>query len=145
MKKTPPPILVLQIIKPHKGIRIRPGAFCLPIMTNPRYANGNFRRKMRARFKAADAPCGICQGRLGPIHYEEPSNAQHPLSFVIDERFPVSRWQEFGYSSPEAACKDINNLVAAHYICNANKSNKTVEEMHVSSRKGQRDMTSGAW
>ena len=54
-------------------------------MTNPRYANGNYRRKCRARFKAMDAPCGICKGRLGPIHYDEPSDSKHPLSFVIDE------------------------------------------------------------
>ena len=32
------------------------------MVTNPRYKNGNFRRKMRARFKAMDAPCGICGG-----------------------------------------------------------------------------------
>lgn len=69
------------------------------------------------------APCGICRGRLGPIHYDEPSDAQHPLSFVIDEIKPVSRWKEFGYDSPEAAAKDWNNLQAAHWCCNAAKSN----------------------
>ena len=92
--------------------------------TNPRYANGNLRRKYRARFKAMEAPCGICKGRLGAIHYDEPSNAQHPLSFVIDEIKPVSRWKEFGYSSPAEAAKDWNNLQAAHYCCNQAKSNK---------------------
>lgn len=70
------------------------------------------------------APCGICCGRLGEIHYNEPSNAQHPLSFVIDEIKPVSRWKEFGYDSPESAVLDWNNLQAAHWICNAKKSNK---------------------
>lgn len=69
-------------------------------------------------------PCGICNGRLGPIHYDEPSDAQHPLSFVIDEIRPVSRWKEFGYDSPEAAAQDWNNLQAAHWVCNAMKSNK---------------------
>lgn len=64
--------------------------------TNPRYKNSNLRRKHRARFRAMDAPCGICKGRFGRIHYEEPSDAQHPLSFVIDEIHPVSRWKEFG-------------------------------------------------
>lgn len=92
--------------------------------TNPRYKNGNFRRKMRARFRAMNATCNICSGRLGPIHYDEPSDAQHPLSFVIDEIKPVSRWKEFGYDSPEAVCLDVNNLAAAHYYCNACKSNK---------------------
>lgn len=100
-------------------------------MSNPRYKNGNFRRKMRARFKAMGAPCGICKGRLGPIHYDEPSDHEHPLSFVIDEVKPVSRWKEFGYSSPEAACRDTNNLTAAHYCCNQAKSNHVENETTV--------------
>lgn len=93
-------------------------------MTNPRYKNGNLRRKYRARFKAMQCECGICQGRLGPIHYDEPSDAKHPLSFVIDEIHPVSRWRQFGYDSPQAAAQDWNNLQAAHYICNAKKGAK---------------------
>lgn len=92
--------------------------------TNPRYKNGNLRRKYRARFKAMNAPCGICGGRLGPIHYDEPSDHLHPLSFVIDEIRPVSRWKEFGYDSAASAAQDWNNLQAAHYCCNAAKGNK---------------------
>ena len=98
-------------------------------MTNPRYKNGTLRRKHRARFKAMGAPCGICKGRLGEIHYDEPSDAKHPLSFVIDEIKPVSRWREFGYPSPEAAAQDWNNLQAAHYCCNQAKG------IHVSTDK----------
>lgn len=94
--------------------------------TNPRYLNGNFRRKCRARFRAMGAPCGICHGKLGEIHYDEPSDSAHPLSFVIDEIKPVSRWKEFGYDSPEAACLDWDNLQAAHYCCNAAKGAKIV-------------------
>ena len=75
------------------------------------------------------APCGICRGRLGPIHYDEPSDAQHPLSFVIDEIRPVSRWKEFGYDSPAAAAQDWDNLQPAHWCCNAAKGNKTLFEM----------------
>ena len=93
--------------------------------SNPRSANGNFRRKMRARFKARGDPCSICRGRLGPIHYDEPSDAAHPLSFVIDEIKPISRWREFGYESPQAAARDLENLAPAHYVCNAKKSNKS--------------------
>lgn len=93
-------------------------------MSNPRYSNGNRRRKNRARFKTMDAPCGICGGRLGRIHYEEPSDAKHPLSFVIDEIKPISKWQTFGYASAKAAAEDWDNLQAAHYICNAMKSDK---------------------
>ena len=84
-------------------------------MSNPRYSNGNIRRKHRARLRAIGAECGICRGRLGPIHYDEPSDAGHPLSFVIDEIKPVSRWKEFGYASKVAAAQDWNNLQAAHY------------------------------
>ena len=79
---------------------------------------------MRARFAAMDAPCGICRGRLGPIRYEDPSDAEHPLSFVIDEVLPVSKWKQFGYESPRAAAQDRDNLQAAHWVCNAAKSDK---------------------
>lgn len=94
-------------------------------MNNPRYANGNLRRKYRARFKAMGAECGICKGRFGPIHYDEPSDHDHPLSFVIDEIRPISKYKQFGYESREAAAKDWNNLQAAHYCCNAAKSDRT--------------------
>jgi len=93
--------------------------------TNPRSANGALRRKHRARFKAMAAPCGICGGRLGPIHYDEPSDAQHPLSFVIDEIRPVSKYKQYGYETPEGAAQDWGNLQAAHYCCNSAKGNKT--------------------
>lgn len=92
---------------------------------NPRSANGNTRRKHRARMRAMGLPCGICKGRLGPIHYDEPSDAQHPLSFVIDEIRPISKWRLYGYDSPAAAARDWTNLQPAHYICNSIKSNKT--------------------
>ena len=92
---------------------------------NPRYANGNLRRKYRARFKAMSAPCGICKGKLGPIRYDEPSDARHPLSFVIDEKKPISRYRQFGYNSKEEAARDWENLQAAHYCCNQAKSNHT--------------------
>lgn len=91
---------------------------------NPRYANGNLRRKYRARFKAMGAPCGICEGRLGPIQYDEPSDAKHPLSFVIDEIKPISKWNMFGYNSAREAAQDWSNLQAAHYCCNAAKGAK---------------------
>lgn len=110
----------------------------------PRWANGSLRRKYRARFKAMDAPCHICSGRLGRIHYEEPSDSDHPLSFCIDEVNPCSRWREFGYDSARQACEDFSNLAAAHWICNAKKSNKTMEEM----RRGKKmlvNLIDGAW
>ena len=95
----------------------------MPSRINPRSQNGNLRRKYRARFRAMNASCGICHGKLGEIHYDEPSDSKHPLSFVIDEIKPVSRWREFGYDSPREAAEDWNNVQAAHYCCNAAKSN----------------------
>lgn len=91
---------------------------------NERYANGNLRRKNRARLKAMGCECGICRGKYGPIHYDEPSDNRHPLSFVVDEIKPISRYKEFGYESKRAAAEDWENLQAAHYFCNQMKSNK---------------------
>ena len=112
---------------------------------NPRYANGNMRRKHRARLKAIGGECGICKGRLGPIHYDEPSDSDHPLSFVIDEIKPVSRWREFGYSSKEAAAQDWNNLQAAHYFCILAKSNRTLEEILRSHQRTKMNVKDGDW
>jgi 5-methylcytosine-specific restriction endonuclease McrA len=112
--------------------------------TNPRYKNGNLRRKHRARFKAMGCPCGICGGKLGEIHYDEPSDAKHPLSFVIDEIKPVSRWREFGYSSPEEAAQDWNNLQPAHYCCNLAKSNKLPTDRIVKNIS-DKPVSDGSW
>ena len=88
---------------------------------NPRQSNRTLRQKYRARFEAMGAPCGICRGLYGRIHYEEPSDSKHPFSFVIDEIIPVSKWEQAGYASPRAAAEDFTNLQAAHYICNQRK------------------------
>jgi len=113
-------------------------------MNNPRYANGNQRRKNRARIKAAGGPCGICRGALGPIRYDQPSDAAHPLSFVVDEIKPVSRWREFGYDSPEAAAADFDNLQPAHWICNARKGAKVGGASQQKIMR-QVNLTDGAW
>ena len=110
-------------------------------MSNPRYKNGNMRRKHRARFKAMDAPCGICKGKLGPIHYDEPSDYKHPLSFVIDEIKPVSRYKDFGYHSAAAAAQDWSNLQAAHYCCNQAKGAK----INYGGRLSKNIVTDGEW
>lgn len=77
--------------------------------------------------KAMDCECGICHGRFGSIHYDEPSDAAHPLSFVIDEIKPISLWRRYGYASARAAAEDWSNLQAAHYFCNQQKSNKVAD------------------
>ena len=48
----------------------------------------------------------------------------NPLSFVIDEIRPVSKYKMFGYESKKAAAMDWSNLQAAHWICNAIKGAK---------------------
>ena len=111
--------------------------------TNPRYRNGNLRRKHQARFAAMGAPCGICGGRLGPIRYDEPRDNAHPLSFVIDEIRPVSRFREFGYNSREEAAQDWGNLQAAHRCCNAAKGARVAGEVpHVGAVRNNPD---GCW
>lgn len=87
-------------------------------------------------------PCHLC-GR--PIHYDEPSDAQHPLSFVIDEIVPVSRFREGGYSSPEAAADDWNNLAPAHYICNSKRGNKMPCDMAKVRCEKQINLPDGDW
>ena len=81
---------------------------------------------MRARFKAMGLPCAIC-GRA--IHYDEPSDAKHPLSFVIDEIKPVGRYREWGYENKTAAALDPDNVQPVHWICNARKGARTMEEI----------------
>lgn len=113
---------------------------------NPRSQNGTLRRKHRSRFRAMNAPCGICRGRLGPIHYDEPSDAAHPLSFVIDEIKPVSKWRQFGYSSAAQAAQDWSNLQAAHRCCNAAKGAKVNFRFEaVAERRGRTDAVDGDW
>jgi len=92
-------------------------------MGNPRKSNGNRRRKIKARLKAQQLPCALC-GK--PIDYSlttyvDPTDGKrkpHPMSFTIDERVPVSRYAEGGYSSPEEAALDVANCQPAHWICN---------------------------
>lgn len=116
--------------------------------TNPRYKNGALRRKYRQRFKAMGAPCGICGGKLGRIHYEEPSDSKHPLSFVIDEITPISKWKQAGYSSAAEAAQDWSNVQAAHYICNQLKRDKQGFTLAVRGRqetKRKRIVLDGDW
>ena len=87
------------------------------------------------------AEWGICHGRFGPIHYDEPSDPDHPLSFVIDEIKPVSKWKLFGYPSPSAAAQDWNNLQAAHYGCNAAKGARVRAERKIITK----NISDGEW
>ncbi len=83
------------------------------VASNPRYANGNARRKLRAWLKAQQQPCHIC-GMA--IDYSLP--AGNPMSFEVDEIVPVSKG-----GSP----LDRANVAAAHRVCNERRGNKSVE------------------
>lgn len=79
--------------------------------------------------RARCGECGICRGLRGPIHYDEPSDAAHPLSYVLDEIHPVRLWRQYGYASATAAALDPNNVQAAHWVCNSEKGGK--DDWHV--------------
>lgn len=117
---------------------------------NVRYANRTLRLKYRARLKAMGCECGICHGKYGPIHYDEPSDYKHPLSFVVDEIIPISKATLYGYGSAREAAEDFNNLQAAHYWCNSIKSNKigqSIEELEKNTKHHQKkiNLTDGDW
>ena len=79
---------------------------------NPRYSNGNERRKARSWLRDQGLPCHIC-GQ--PIDYDLP--AGDPMSFEVDEIVPVSKG-----GSPY----DRSNLAPAHRICNQRRGNRDV-------------------
>jgi len=87
--------------------------------SNPRYANGNARRKLRDRWRAIGAPCGIC-GK--PIDYSlgmvtvNGKRRPHPMSFVVDEIVPVSKGGD---------PLDFENTRPAHWVCNARRGDGT--------------------
>lgn len=93
-------------------------------MRNPRQKKGRQRKRAAARYASIDAPCGLCHGARGPIDYMAPRNHNFPLSLVIDEIVPVSRWMEGGYSSADECACDPNNWQPAHWVCNALASDK---------------------
>lgn len=102
--------------------------------SNPRIANGNARRKLRAWLRAQGYPCALCGL---PINYGLPSG--HPDSFEVDEVVPVSRyWLKAynqqagewagGYTSPQVAALAHENVQATHRKCNEEKSNKIIKD-----------------
>jgi hypothetical protein len=99
---------------------------------NPRYSNGHKRRKIRDYWRNSGEPCHIC-GK--PIDYSlgmitDPKTGKkhpHPMSFVVDEIIPVSRYREGGFASKEVCALTLSNTRPAHYICNARRGNKMIE------------------
>lgn len=91
---------------------------------DPRQSAGRARKRAAQHYAATDAPCALCHGARGPIHYDQPRSHLFPLSLAIDEIRPVARWREFGYPSRKACACDPNNWQPTHFICNAEASDK---------------------
>ena len=85
---------------------------------NHRMTNGSAYRKLWRWLRDQHRDCELCGM---PIDYGLP--AGDPWCFELDHKRPVSRWMEFGYSSPEEAALDPGNAQAAHRICNQRKGN----------------------
>ena len=118
---------------------------------NPRWKKPNVRRRYMKRFEAEGAPCHICGGALGPIAYDQPRDSKHPLSLVIDEIIPISKAEQYGYSSKEQAALDFDNVAPAHRICNAMKGNKvgyhirTASMQQVEQKPKRKNVIDGEW
>ena len=88
--------------------------------SNPRYAKGTARTKLRNRLKAEGRGCWICRafGRPDAIDYSLP--ARHPRSFEMDDLVPVSKGGD-----PTS----YDNVDAAHRECNNWRSNRSVAQV----------------
>ena len=111
--------------------------------SNPRYANGAARVKLRRRLKAEGRGCWICRafGRPDAIDYSLP--ARHPRSFEVDELVPVSLG-----GNP----LDYSNVDATHRECNNWRGNRTVKQVIAAARTARekeisrgRDLPSRKW
>ena len=98
-----------------RGGSKRPGG-----SSNPRYAKGTARVRLRNRLKAEGRGCWICRafGRPDAIDYSLP--ARHPRSFEVDDLIPVSKGGD-----PTSYA----NVDAAHRECNLWRSDKSVDEV----------------
>lgn len=104
------------------------GRFNMAKNINPRWKSGK-RRLYQQRFKALQLPCAICGRKIDyslPYYFTDEAGRKHVnmWAFVIDEKIPISKWKEAGYSSPAEASNTWENLQPAHAICNAKKGNK---------------------
>ena len=96
--------------------------------SNPRYANGSARTKLRNRLRSEGRGCWICRafGRPDAIDYTLP--AKHPRAFEADDLVPVSRG-----GNPIS----YGNLDAAHRECNIWRGNKSVAEVLAIAKKAR--------
>ncbi len=67
-----------------------------------------WRARLKEKWAAASAPCGICDGKYGPIDYVSPHGA--PNTFELDHVVPVSIDPSLAYEE--------RNARPAHASCN---------------------------
>lgn len=106
---------------------------------NPRWKTGR-RRIYQQRFRALGLPCSICGKAIDyslPYYVTDEQGRRHVnmWAFCIDEKIPVSKWQQGGYNSPSECANDFNNLQPCHVKCNAQKGNKTNFTLQTSEEK----------
>lgn len=75
------------------------------------------RTAAKRTFARQNAPCGICNGALGPIDYEAP--AGQPLSFDLDHKVSLANG---------GLLMDAKNWQASHATCNRRKGAGTKPE-----------------
>ncbi len=108
---------------------------------NPRWKTGR-RKNYQARLRALGLPCALCGRAIDyslPYYIKDEEGRKHVnlAAFCIDEKIPVSKWQEGGYSSPADCANDFNNLQPAHVLCNLRKGNRTNFSMRMGMSQDQ--------
>lgn len=99
-------------------------------MTNPRYANGHRRRKLRARVLASETHCALCGGWV-----DKTLPPTDPGAPEVDEKIPVS----LGGDPLKRS-----NVQLAHRLCNQRKGNRTTTG-HVAPPPPAQPATSRRW
>lgn len=83
--------------------------------TNPRYANGNARRKLRRALLMTTTNCALCGRPLPPLSEVARMDPNDPRYPVVDEIMPVCR-------GGDPLSRENTQLV--HRACNARKGAK---------------------
>lgn len=101
-----------------------------------RYANGNARRKLRARLRRVVSVCPHCGVELDWEHPYLPNSAE------LDEVYPVSKLPE---QLKRRACLDPANVQVLCRACNKKKGNKVGYEPRREGREHAPVYTSEEW
>lgn len=92
------------------------------------------RKEFKARCQAANLPCHLCNGDLGPIDYTAPGNQSN--AFEVDHFHPISVRPDLRY--------ELSNWRPAHCSCNRSRQAKAIKEQHYMQHTPSSSAT-GAW